>query len=73
MFTMSGPTTVNSFIGMEEDTSQLWLLAWRYVNCGRVTDPGVIRNRPNALIEDDRYHSRGLGSSSKLLRVRLIP
>ena len=30
-----GPMTVNSCIGMEEDTGQLRLSAWRYVNAAR--------------------------------------
>jgi hypothetical protein len=36
---------VDSFIDIQEDTGQLWLSAWRCVNCGQVSDPGVIRNR----------------------------
>jgi hypothetical protein len=40
-----GLMTIDSFIDMEEDTGQLLLSAWRSVNCGQVTDPGVIRNR----------------------------
>lgn len=43
----SGLMTVDSFIDMEEDTGQLWLSAYRCLNCGQVTDPGVIRNRLN--------------------------
>jgi hypothetical protein len=49
---------VDAFIDMEEDAGQLWLSAWRCVNCGQISDPGVIKNRvaprvveadPNAL------------------------
>lgn len=43
----TGLMTVDSFIDMEEDTGQLWLSAYRCLNCGQVTDPGVIRNRLN--------------------------
>ena len=51
-----GLMTVDSFIDMEEDTGQLWLSAWRCVNCAQVTDPGIIRNRMNVPIADDRCH-----------------
>ncbi|MEP6887595.1 MAG: hypothetical protein ABI945_04650 [Nitrospirales bacterium] len=40
-----GLMIVDSFIDLQEDTGQLWLSAWRCVNCGQVHDPGVIRNR----------------------------
>lgn len=40
-----GLMIVDSFIDMEEDTGQLWLSAWRCLNCGQVHDPGLIRNR----------------------------
>ena len=66
--------TVDSFIDMEEDTDQPWLSAWRCVNCGQVTDPGIIRNRRNVPIDDHRCRSRRTPwpLSSTLLPVRLI-
>ena len=69
-----GLMTVDSFIDMEEDTGQLWLAAWRCVNCGQVTDPGIIRNRRNVPIDADRCRGRRRlrRSSSTLLPVRLI-
>ena len=69
-----GLMTVDSFIDMEEDTGQLWLSAWRCVNCGQVTDPGMIRNRRNQPIDDDRCRGRRRPRRSPrtLLPVRLI-
>ena len=70
--------TVDSFIDMEEDTGQLWLSAWRCVNCGQMTDPGIIRNRRNVPIDDDRY--RGPTETSAVIEhvapgaiERLVP
>ncbi|MGH7232705.1 MAG: hypothetical protein ACREJU_15310 [Nitrospiraceae bacterium] len=40
-----GPMTVDSFIDMQDDSGQVWLSAWRCVNCGQVLDPGIIRNK----------------------------
>ena len=48
-----GLITVDSFIDMEKDTGQLWLSAWRCINCGHVTDPGMIRNRKNVAIAEN--------------------
>ena len=42
-----GFMTVDSFIDMDDDQGQRWISAWRCVNCGQVTDPGVVRNRLN--------------------------
>jgi hypothetical protein len=43
-----GPMLVESFIDMYEcdgeDSGQLWLSAWRCVNCGQSHDPGFIRH-----------------------------
>jgi methionyl-tRNA synthetase len=42
-----GFMTVDSFIDMDDEEGQRWISAWRCVNCGQVTDPGVVRNRLN--------------------------
>jgi len=42
-----GFMTVDAFVDMDDDQGQRWISAWRCVNCGQVTDPGVVRNRLN--------------------------
>lgn len=40
-----GMMTVDSYIDMGSSGNPLWLRAWRYVNCGEVTEPGIVTNR----------------------------
>ena len=59
LFTMSGPYD-RQFVhwyGRGHWPAAIVGVAIR--QCGQVTDPGIIRNRPNVLIDDDRYRSRG--------------
>jgi hypothetical protein len=36
---------VDHFLDMADDHGQLWLRAWRCVNCGSVIEPGMFRRR----------------------------
>lgn len=40
-----GLMTVDSYIDMGNSGDSLWLRAWRCVNCGEVTEPGIVMNR----------------------------
>jgi hypothetical protein len=40
-----GLMIVDSYIDMGSSGDPLWLRAWRCVNCGEVTEPGIATNR----------------------------
>lgn len=40
-----GLMTVDSYIDMGGSCDPLWLRAWCCVNCGEVTEPGIVMNR----------------------------
>ena len=40
-----GLMVVDHFIDLHDDTSHLWLRAWRCVNCGDVVDPAIRHNQ----------------------------
>ncbi|WP_447974676.1 hypothetical protein [Nitrospira sp. Kam-Ns4a] len=40
-----GLMVVDHFVDLADVDGNLWLRAWRCVNCGAVVEPGILRNR----------------------------
>lgn len=40
-----GLLVVDYFLDLEDDYGQMWLRAWRCVNCGEVVEPGISHHR----------------------------
>lgn len=40
-----GLMVVDHFVDLADQDGNLWLRAWRCVNCGAVMEPGILRNR----------------------------
>jgi hypothetical protein len=46
-----GLMAVDSFIDLLDDSGQLWISAWRCLNCGQIVDPGIVKNARNASVQ----------------------
>jgi hypothetical protein len=64
---------VDSFIDLLDDSGHLWLRAWRCVNCGEVSEPGIITNRSVHRFWLARLAGRMLPKSKRPRTVELIP
>lgn len=43
-----GLMAVDHFLDLADQEGRLWLRVWRCLNCGWVTEPGILRNRTSA-------------------------